>query len=115
MKKVETLERIKDAEEQAKKMKSDALKEKEKVIRNAKRESLFVFENMEKKAAELHKEKLSEVDSEVQREREKLLEAGRQEAESLKARAADKVDEAVAFLVKKFEDGVLHAETERNE
>lgn len=115
MKKVETLERIKDVEEQAKKMKSGALQTKEKLIRDAKRESLFVFESMEKKAAELHKEKLSEVDSEVQREREKLLEAGRQEAESLKARAADKVDEAVAFLIKKFEDGVLHAETERNE
>ena len=115
MKKVQTLEKIKDAEEQAKKMKSDALKAKEKLVRNAKRESLFVFESMEKKAAELHKEKLSEVDLEVQRKREKLLEAGRQEAESLKARAADKVDEAVAFLIKKFEDGVLHAETERDE
>lgn len=115
MKKVETLEKIKGAEEQAKKMKSGALQAKEKLIRDAKRESLFVLENMEKKATELHKEKLSEVDLEIQREREKLLEAGRQEAESLKTQAADKVDEAVTFLIKKFEDGVLHAETERNE
>ncbi|MFQ6128919.1 MAG: hypothetical protein ACE5QW_08475, partial [Thermoplasmata archaeon] len=61
MKKVETLSRIKKAEEQAKKMKNDAQKEKEKIVRNAKRESLFVLENMEKKAAELYKEKLSEV------------------------------------------------------
>ena len=73
MKKAETLEKIKEAEERAKGMKTAALKEKEKIVREAKRESLFVLENMEKKAAELHKEKLSEVQAEIEREREKLL------------------------------------------
>ncbi|MFQ5909785.1 MAG: hypothetical protein ACE5IJ_03585 [Thermoplasmata archaeon] len=115
MKKVETLARIKDAEEQANKMKSDAQKEKEKTIRNAKRESLFVFESMEKKAADFYREKLGEVEAEIQREREKLLTAGREEAEALKVQASAKIDDAVDFLIKKFEDGVLHAETERNE
>lgn len=115
MKKVETLERIKDAEEQAKKMKSDALKEKEKIIRNAKRESLFVLENMEKKATELHKEKLSEVEADIQRERGRLLEDGRKQAETLKAEASSRIGEAVDSLIKRFEDGVLHAETKRDE
>lgn len=115
MKKAETLERIKDAEDRAKKMKSDALKEKEKIVREAKRESLFVLENMEKKAAELHKEKLSEVQADIDRERERLLQEGREEAEALKSQASTRVDEAVEFLMKKFEDGVLHAETKRDE
>ncbi|MFQ6106877.1 MAG: hypothetical protein ACE5QF_04745 [Thermoplasmata archaeon] len=115
MKKAETLARIKEAEEQARKMKSEALKEKEKILRDAKRESLFVFENMEKKAAELHRQKLSEVDAEIQRERDSLLEEGRKRAESLKALASSKIDEAVDFLIKKFENGVLHAETEGDE
>jgi vacuolar-type H+-ATPase subunit H len=115
MKKVETLAKIKEAEGQAKQMKSDALKEKERIIRNAKRESLFVFENMEKKGAELHNEKLSEVEAGIQRERTRLLEEGKEKGETLKNQASAKIDEAVDFLIKRFEDGVLHAKTERDE
>lgn len=115
MKKAETLEKIKEAEERARGMKTAALEEKDKIVREAKRESLFVLENMEKKAAELHKEKLSEIQAEVNREREKLLEEGRREAEVLKSQASIHVDEAVEFLIKKFEDGVLHAEAKGDE
>lgn len=115
MKKVETLTKIKEAEEQAKQMKSDALKERETIIRNAKRESLFVLENMEREAAELHKEKSSEVEAEIQRERSRLLEEGKQKGETLKNQASAKIDEAVDFLIKRFEDGVFHAETKGDE
>lgn len=115
MKKVETLAKIKEAEEQAKQMKSDALKEKDKIIRNAKRESLFVLENMEKKGAELRNEKLSEIEAEIQRERSTLLKEGKGKGETLKTQASARIDEAVDFLIKRFEDGVLHAETERDE
>lgn len=115
MKKVETLARIKEAEEKAKQMKNDALREKEKIIRNAKRESLFVHENMEKKGAELHNEKLSEIEAEIQRERSTLLEEGKRKGERLKTQALGRIGEAVDFLIKRFEDGVLHAETKRDE
>ncbi|MFQ6095491.1 MAG: hypothetical protein ACE5NN_05050, partial [Candidatus Bathyarchaeia archaeon] len=71
--------------------------------------------NMEKKAAELYKEKLSEVEVQIQRERDRLLEAGRKKAESLKAEASAKIDQAVDFLIRKFEDGILHAETKGHE
>lgn len=115
MKKVETLTKIKEAEEQAKQMKNAAQKERERIIRNAKRESLFVLENMEKKGAELHKEKLSEVEAGIQRERSRLLEEGKEKGETLWTQASAKIDEAVDFLIKRFEDGVLHAETKGDE
>lgn len=108
MQKEETLQRIKDAEEQVHRSKQAALEEKERILREARREGFDVRESVRLKAEKRQQQVLTESDASIAREKEQLLAKGRADAEKLRSGAHENLDRAVDRLIEKFK-GALNA------
>ncbi len=108
MKKEETLQRIKDAEGRVREAKESVLAERERILRDARREAFELRESLRREAEKRHEAILRESEGATARETQKLLAAGRTDAAALKARAEANLDRAINRLIEKFK-GALNA------
>lgn len=102
MGKEETLQRIKDAEAETRRVKGDALEEKERILRDARKEAFDLRESLRIQAEKKQDEILKAGDAVTVREKEAILAKGRQEADALRREAQANIDRAVDRLVEKF-------------
>lgn len=109
MVKVEILSQIKKAEEDAKRMVSLALDEKKRRVQDAKEKARVIKKTAEHESDEYIEKTRASVKETIEKEREEILAKGAEEAELLKARSSDKLDEAADFLVNEFERAVIDA------
>ncbi len=108
MKKEETLSEIKKAEGAIRGMKEAASSERDRILRDARREALDLQERLRREADERAAAILKKADEELAKEREAILAKGRKEAEALKAAGARNVEHAAEAVVQKFQ-GALDA------
>ncbi len=106
MGKEETLQKIKDAEAEVRKAKAAAADEKERILRDARREAFELRETLRAEAEKRQVEVLKSGDAAIAREREAALEKGRREAEALRTEAQSNIDRAVDRLIEKFKGAV---------
>lgn len=108
MEKEETLQRIKDAEEQVRQAKTATLEEKERLLRDARKQGFELRESLRGRAEKRQDEILRASEASIAREKEALLAKGRQDAAALRAEAHANVERAVDRLIEKFK-GALNA------
>ncbi len=102
MDKEETLQRIKEAEAEVRREKGTALDEKERILRDARKEAFELRESLRGQAESRQAEILKAGEASTSREKEALLAKGRQEAETLRTEARSNIDRAVDRLIEKF-------------
>ena len=108
MGKAETLLEIKRAEAEIRGMNEAAAREKERVLREARREVLELQERLRAEAEAQGAAVLRAAEADLAREREAILAKGRKGAEALKAAGIANVDRAADIVVAKFQ-GALDA------
>lgn len=108
MNKAETLSEIKRAEADVRSMKDAAEKEKERILREARREVLELHESLRQEAETAAAAVLRGAEEGIAKERDAVLAQGRQQAEALKAAGMKNVDRAAELVVSKFQ-GALDA------
>ena len=108
MKKEETLQRIKEAEDHIRRSKDEVLAEREKLLRAARRESLELADALRAEAEDRGEAILNAAAAAIAQEKEKLLAAGRKDAAALRGQADANVDRAVDRLIERFK-GALNA------
>jgi vacuolar-type H+-ATPase subunit H len=115
MDKTATLDKLKATEEEIRKTKREAAELKERILRDARKEALEILEDAKREAEAEYEAYVKSVEEDAAKEREVILAKGRREAEAVRARAQERLDLAVAHLVRRFEDGVLHATAQGDE
>lgn len=108
MNKAETLEEIKRAEAEIREMKEAAARERDRIVRDARRESLELQERLRREADERAAAVVRAAEAEIARDRESVLAKGRREADALRAAGMANVERAVELVVAKFQ-GALDA------
>ena len=108
MGKEETLLKLKEAESQIREMKDAAEKDREQALRAARREALELREKHREEAEARYREILKAAGGTLAAERERILAAGRAEAEKTASAGRANIDRAVEHVLRKF-TGVLHA------
>ena len=102
MKKEETLQRIKAAEGQIRSVKELAAAEREKILRDARREAFELRESLRREAETRYEDILREADRATALETESILAAGRKRAAELLGQANRNLERAVDLLIQKF-------------
>ena len=108
MNKEETLHRIKEVEGQVGETKKTVLAERERIVRDARREAFDLRERLRRESEKRYEDILREADAATARETEKILEAGRTDAAKLRAQADTNRERAIDRLIEKFK-GALNA------
>ncbi len=108
MGKEETLLKLKEAEAQIRAAKEAAGKDRDRVLREARREALEVRDRLRDQAEARYREVVTAAEASVKKEREQILAAGREEAARMMAKGRANVDRAVELVLGKFE-GARHA------
>ena len=108
MGKEETLLKLKEAESQIRSGKDAAEKEREQVLRNARREALELLEKLHEQAEVHYREILAVAEGPLKAERERILATGRAEAAKLIARGQANAERAASIVLEKFR-GALRA------
>ena len=108
MRKEETLQKIKATEGQVRGMKETVLAERERILRDARRDAFELREQLRREAERRHAEIIHEAESVIARETEQILAAGRRDADALKAKAEANLERAIDRLIEKFK-GALNA------
>jgi V/A-type H+/Na+-transporting ATPase subunit G/H len=108
MRKEETLQKIKAAEGQVRGTKETVLAERERILRDAKREAFELREELRRQAEARYAEILRGAEAAAARETEQILAAGRRDADALKAEADANLDRAIDRVIGKFK-GALNA------
>jgi len=108
MGKEETLLKLKEAESQIRSGKDAAEKEREQVLRNARREALELLEKLREQGEVRYREMLAVAEGPLKAERERILATGRAEAARLIARGQANVERAANIVLEKFR-GALRA------
>jgi len=106
--KAETLEEIKRAEAEIREMKEAAARERDRIVRDARRESLELQERLRREADERAASVVRAAEAEIARDRESVLAKGRREADALRSAGMANVERAVELVVAKFQ-GALDA------
>jgi len=101
--KEEMLEEIKRAEAEVRAAKEGAERERERILRDARREVLELQEQLRKEAEERADAILQAAEEGAGKEREAILAKGRTDAEALKAASSANVDKAVEAVLKEFQ------------
>ena len=102
MGKEETLQRIKDAEAEARQVKAAALEEKERILRDARKEAFDLRESLRAQTEKRQDEILKASAAATAHEKEAVLAKGRQGAEALRSEARANIGRAVDRLIEKF-------------
>ena len=108
MRKEETLQKIKATEGQVRGMKETVLAERERILRDARREAFELREQLRREAERRHAEIIHGAGAAIARETEQILAAGRRDADALKAKADANLGRAIDRLIEKFK-GALNA------
>ncbi len=108
MRKEETLQKIKAAEGQVRGTKEAVLAERERILRDARRDAFELREQLRRDADRRHAEIMREAETGIARETEQILAAGRRAADALKAKADANLERAIDRLIEKFK-GALNA------
>src|SRR2546428_5023608 len=101
MRKEETLQKIKATEGQVRGMKETVLAERERILRDARRGAFEVRDQLRREAERRHADIIHEAEAAIARETEKVLAAGRREAEVLTAQADADLARAIGRLTEK--------------
>src|SRR5512137_2955696 len=99
MQKEETLHRIKEAEEQIRREKAAALEDRERILREARREGFELRESLRKAAEKRQEEVLRQSDAATAVEKEQILATGRKDADALRRQAEASIERAVDRLI----------------
>src|SRR2546428_12175080 len=105
MRKEETLQKIKATEGQVRGMKETVLAERERILRDARREAFELREQLRREAERRPAEIIHEAEAAIARETEKVLAAGRREADVLKAKADANPERPGGRLIQKVNGG----------
>lgn len=106
MKKEETLHRIKEAESVVRGRKEAVMADREKILRDARREAIELRETLRRRAEKRYEEILREAEAAAALETERILASGRKDAATLKAKAEANMDRAIDRLLAKFKGAV---------
>jgi len=106
MGKAETLQKIKETEAHIRTTKSAAEQERERALRDARREALELIDSFRSQADERYREIVAAAESAVATERDRMLTSAREEASHMSARGQANIDRAVDLVLAKFR-GVL--------
>ncbi len=107
MRKGEALVKVKEAEAEVQQMKKRAADEKERILKEAKKEVLRIQDESRRKADETLRGRLDAGKKEIEVKTASILEQGRQEAAVIEQKGEAKIDTAVSLLLKRFEEGVV--------
>lgn len=102
MGKEETLQRIKETEAEVRRSRDAAQEQKERILRDARKDAFDLREKLRAEAEALQGAILTAGDATTAREKETILAEGRKEAEALRREAQLNIDRAVERLVEKF-------------
>jgi len=108
MGKEETLRKLSQAQSQIRAIKEAAERERERALRDARREALELRDRLRGDADVRHREIVSAAESSLKAERERILSAGRGEADKTRARGMANLDAAVRLVLEAFK-GARHA------
>jgi len=108
MRKEETLQKIKAAESQVRGTKETVTVERDRILRDARREAFELRETLRRQAETRHAEILKEAEAVTARQTEAILATGRDEADSVKVEAATNLERAIDRLIERFK-GALNA------
>lgn len=108
MGKEETLLAIKKAEAEVRALKEAAERDRERILREARREALELRDTLRGKAEERARAILSEAEAAAQIDRERILATGNAEAGRVRARGRGNVEQATAMVLTKVR-GALDA------
>ncbi|HIE30890.1 MAG TPA: ATP synthase archaeal subunit H [Methanosarcinales archaeon] len=110
----EILERIKQAESDARAMIAQAYEDKRKAIADAKTEAREILSSAEERAKD-HASRLMDAEKgKISEERRTILQKGEADAKKMKNAASGRIDAAVDFLLAEFERTV-HAKAKADE
>lgn len=102
MGKAETLQRIKEAEAQIRTTKAAAEQERERTLRDGRREALELVESFRNQSEDRYREIVTAAEEGVGKERDGMLASAREDAARMTARGQANVDRAVDLVVAKF-------------
>jgi len=108
VRKEETLQKIKAAEGQVRGTKEAVFAERERILRDARREAFELREDLRRIAERRHAEIIHEAEAGIAHETEQILAAGREHADALKAKADANLERAIDRLIERFK-GALNA------
>ncbi len=106
MGKEETLRKLKEAEAQVRALKDAAERERERALRDARREALELQDRLRADAEERYRQVVAGADASLRLEREPILAAGREEAARVKARGMGNVEAAAKLVVDRFRGSI---------
>jgi V/A-type H+-transporting ATPase subunit G/H len=106
MTKAEILSEIKVAEEEAKASVARAIEAKNKKISEAQAQSRDIIRNAEVDAQKYADSEVSKTKALIKEDREKIIQKGKTEAETIKAKAKKNVANATKFILTEFERAV---------
>jgi vacuolar-type H+-ATPase subunit H len=86
------------------KMREGALREKERIIKEAKRDSLEIVERSKRESNEIFRKILAEAEGEVELEKKIIINRGEVEASKYEEKAKKNIDKAVERIVSRFEE-----------
>ncbi len=102
MGKEETLLKIKATEAEVRVIREAAERDRERVVRDARREALGLRDRLRKEAEDRYRAALAGDEGAVAAERDRILAAGRTEADRVRNRGRANLDRAVDLVVQKF-------------
>jgi len=108
MRKEETLAQIKEAEKSVRQAMEAAANERERILRDTRREGFELRESLRKAAEQRQEEVLRQAEAAFVRDKERVLAQGTKDAEALRQQATANVERAVDRLIEKFK-GALNA------
>jgi len=108
MGKEETLLKIKAAEAEIHAMREDAGRERDRILRDARREALELRDWLREEAEDRYRAVLAEGEKPVTADRDRILAAGRTGADEVRNRGRANLDRAVDLVLQRFR-GVLNA------
>jgi len=106
MTKAEILTQIKQAEEDAKSMISEANDDRAKQIADARAQGKELINKAETEASKKGKDNIAQIKEKLKSEKAKMLDQGLSSAESIKSEASEKVEKATEYLVEQFERAI---------
>ncbi|MFQ6013182.1 MAG: V-type ATP synthase subunit H [Thermoplasmata archaeon] len=104
--KLKTLDRIREVERDVQALKAQAEEERDRILREAKREALNLEEDLRNRAEAAFREILAAARERIGAKREEILTAGQREAGAVKEAARAHVEAAVRQLLRRFEEAV---------
>jgi vacuolar-type H+-ATPase subunit H len=107
--KLKTLDRIREVEREVHDVKAQAEEERERILREAKREALNLEDDLRNQSEEVFQETLTAARQKIEARRGEILAAGQQEADAVKEAARAHVQAAVQQLLRRFEESI-HAQ-----